>query len=571
MAISAYEYFYLTRIYPGIQVEGIPVGGLTLNEAEARLTASFAYPTEGVLGVYYGNRSWSTTPAELGVQLDAAASAAAAFAIGRSGRLWDDLLVQAQIARQGLILPPMMFFDQGQMSHWLRGIALEIEQPPRDAWLEITDTGQVQCAPAQAGRMVDLAAAEAALATLIAARRSGMVELIVHEIRPTIIDANAAKAKLEIILSAPLNLQVPEEVRLSEGLWTVPLTTLVRWLHLHQVPTGDGQAVWAVDVDEAAVQSYVAYLATAIDRPPQDAKITFDPETRKVSALQPSQEGYRLDTEAATRLILNHLSSSERNLILPVAVLTPTIDSNNLDALGIRELVSQGTTSFAGSSLGRVRNIKIAASKFNGIVIPPGGVFSFNEHLGEVTAEQGYEESLIIWGDRTVADVGGGVCQVSTTAFRAAFWGGFPILERWPHAYRVRWYEPPLGLDATVYAPLLDFRFENDTGAFLYITTAVDEVAGTLTFYFWGTKPNRTVEMEGPIVENEVPHGPPVYEETNELPAGTQKQVEWARNGVDVTVRRLIKQDGVIVRTDVFFSRYKPWAARYLVGTGGQP
>ena len=141
--------------------------------------------------------------------------------------------------------------------------------------------------------------------------------------------------------------------------------------------------------------------------------------------------------------------------------------------LGITELVSQGVTYFLGSAATRVKNIATSAGKFHGVIVGPGETFSFDEFLGDVSLDQGYAEALIIFNGRTIKGVGGGVCQVSTTAFRAAYQAGFPIVERWPHAYRVSWYERGFGpgLDATVFAPEVDFKFKNDTPYHLLIET----------------------------------------------------------------------------------------------------
>jgi vancomycin resistance protein YoaR len=238
--------------------------------------------------------------------------------------------------------------------------------------------------------------------------------------------------------------------------------------------------------------------------------------------------------------------------------------------MGFTDIVAEATTYFKGSSEARIKNIRRATEKFHGIVVPPGDTFSFNEYLGEVTAEAGFEDSLIIAGDRTAVGIGGGVCQVSTTAFRAAFFGGFEIVERWAHGYRVTWYETGIGpgLDATIYTPNVDFRFRNDTDHYLLIQTKVDEEADTLTFTFYGTPTGRQVTMEGPFEENVVPHGPAIYQEDPTLPKGTTEQVDWAKDGTDVTVRRTVTQGDVVIHQDTFFSRYKPWSARYLVGTG---
>jgi vancomycin resistance protein YoaR len=256
-----------------------------------------------------------------------------------------------------------------------------------------------------------------------------------------------------------------------------------------------------------------------------------------------------------------------RELPLTVAVHKPTIDMNDAAKFGIKELVSQGVSNFKGSAPGRVQNVRTAAAQFDGIVIPPGEVFSFDDNLGQVVEANGYDDAYVIFEDRTVLGPGGGVCQVSTTAFRAAFWGGFPIVERWAHAYRVGFYEPPVGLDATVFAPSVDFKFKNDSDAYLLIETIMDVKKNTLTFNFYGTKPNHTVEMEDPIEENVKKHGPAIYTDDPTLPKGVTKQIDFAHDGEDVTIWRVIKVNGEVVKREKFFSRYEPWVARYLVGT----
>jgi len=259
-------------------------------------------------------------------------------------------------------------------------------------------------------------------------------------------------------------------------------------------------------------------------------------------------------------------AGGERTIPLPLIPVRPTIASEDAPNLGIVELIAEGETSFAGSSASRIQNIKVGAAQFDGLLIAPGETFSFNYYLGDVTAEKGYEESIIIWGNTTRTDVGGGLCQVSSTAFRAAFWAGVPIVERWPHAFRVSYYEPPIGLDATIYSPSVDLKWVNDTGHHILIHTYVDEPNKTLTFRYYGTKSNRSVEMDGPYEANPEPHDPAVYRDDPTLPKGQTKQIEWAKDGLDVTIYRIINENGQS-RQDTFFSRYRPWQAVYLVGT----
>jgi vancomycin resistance protein YoaR len=186
--------------------------------------------------------------------------------------------------------------------------------------------------------------------------------------------------------------------------------------------------------------------------------------------------------------------------------------------------------------------------------------------VGDVSAEAGYKDSLIIWGDRTAVGIGGGLCQVSTTVFRAAYYGGFPLEERWNHGYVVGWYGQP-GLDATVYTPNIDFKFRNTTDHYLIIKPELDEAKGTLTFKFYGMKPDWQVEVTGPIVEKETPPPAPVYQEDASLAPGETKQVEFAHSGVDVQWRRVIKDSqGNVLGDEVLKSSYTPWPAYFLVG-----
>jgi vancomycin resistance protein YoaR len=250
----------------------------------------------------------------------------------------------------------------------------------------------------------------------------------------------------------------------------------------------------------------------------------------------------------------------------------PMVHSGAVAAdLSISELVSESTTWFYGSASERKHNIARAASNFYGIVVAPGEEFSFNDYLGDISAEQGYETGLIIYGGRTIEGVGGGVCQVSTTAFQAAFWGGFPIVERWEHGYQVGYYddgEGP-GMDATVYSPLVDLRFINDTPHYLLIENYYNEASSSLTFKFYSTSMGRTVVKEGPFIDNVTPIKPDMWELNEELEQGEIEQVDWAVEGADVAIERIVYNlYGDLLRQDTFISHYIPWQNIYQYGPG---
>ena len=183
------------------------------------------------------------------------------------------------------------------------------------------------------------------------------------------------------------------------------------------------------------------------------------------------------------------------------------------EQLGIRELVSSETSYFYGSSPERIQNIEAASARYHGVLVAPGETFSMGEYLGDVSLENGFAEALIIYGGRTIKGVGGGVCQVSTTLFRTVFFGGFPIVERYSHAYRVSYYEmiasggvdsSLAGMDATVYFPLVDFKFTNDSPYWILMETYVDVAARTLTWKFYSTSDGRTVTWDTTGVTNVV-------------------------------------------------------------------
>jgi vancomycin resistance protein YoaR len=569
LALVTYEYLYMDRIYPGVSIFGTNLGGLNLAEAETVLQQRFQDYQPVKLTLRYGERTWAISPQEVGVSLDAKATAISAYSVGREGstlkRLWD----QGQILWSGQAAPFTLLIDEGIGTLYLSRLAQEINQPVRDAALVVDDL-HVDAIPSQVGREVDIAATKQLIYQRIATLTGGTVDLVVHQTPPAIADVSQAELDVERILGGPLILRLPEEggEEGSEITYTFDQTVLTEMLTLRQLKRDDGRVILTAGLDQDMLMAHLQELAKQIDQPPRDGRFDFDPATGTLTPIVTSQDGRSLNITETVRLINTQAVTNQRQVLVHVTITKPQVATEDAESLGIKELVSEATTYFKGSSEGRMHNIQVAASRFHGLVIPPRGTFSFSEHLGEVSAATGYEESIIIWGNRSTVGIGGGVCQVSTTAFRAAFWGGYPIIERWAHGYRVGWYEPPVGMDATVYSPQIDFKFVNDTSHYLLIETETDLKAGTVTFRFYSTKTGRTVEMEGPFEANVLPHGPDVYQKDPTLPKGTTKQIDWAHDGVDVTVYRIIKEGDKVLWKDTFFSRYRPWQAVYLVGTG---
>ncbi|MCL4823857.1 MAG: VanW family protein, partial [Anaerolineales bacterium] len=331
-----------------------------------------------------------------------------------------------------------------------------------------------------------------------------------------------------------------------------------------------GQAQVQVGLESGALANLLAPLAAQVDRQAKDAKFYFDDNTRQLVLIENSAVGRATDVPDTVAAINDALMRGEHAAALVVKEEQPAVaDTATAESLGIRELVSAQTTYFRGSNAERMQNIQIAAERYHGIFVAPGATFSMGEILGDVSLDNGFTEAWIIYGGRTIKGVGGGVCQVSTTLFRAVFFAGLPVVERYSHAYRVSYYEqtasardPMLaGMDATVYFPLVDFKFVNDTPYWLLMETYFNPSAQSLTWKFYSTSDGRTVTYTASGPRNVTPAPPPLLEENPELKKNEIKQVDWAAEGADATIVRTVTKNGAVYFTDTFATHYEPWQA----------
>lgn len=297
-------------------------------------------------------------------------------------------------------------------------------------------------------------------------------------------------------------------------------------------------------------------------RPALEARWRYD-TALKDWVLQ-DQMGHSFDLTEAKKRYLEALQSGQTEFWLPVRHTLHPRGTPYFYNLGIRQLLAEATTSFAGSSYERRYNIQLGASRLNGVQIAPGEIFSFARAMGEVSERTGFKKAFVISGEQTVEGVGGGMCQVSTTLFRSAYFAGLPIVQRRPHSYQVRYYQPT-GLDAAVFLPSLDLKFKNDTPGHLLIQSSVS--SSQITFRIFGTK-DREVTWSNPVTLSRTPALPTRYIVSPELPAQRFVQVDWAAEGAAVQVYRTIRFSNGKVQKDTLTSTYRPWGAVYLVGEG---
>jgi vancomycin resistance protein YoaR len=579
LLLTAYQVRHENRIFTGVYLWGIDLSRMTREEAGQALRAAFPYAEEAsiVLVDPHTNQEWVRSPQQLGLYLDGDAALATAYAVGRSSNSpLGDLEEQFDTWYYGRVLAPVIIFDESRLDTAIAEIAAEINRPPLDAALHY-DGSNVDFLAGQVGRSLDVADLRVRLVTPLADMRPARIELLIHETSPRIEDTSAVAGAIQQIIGSPMTFYLQEPLA-GVDLDRVTLSSeeLTRWLRIQMVEDDDGRAHYEAFVDENAVRFWLSQFEDQLYRPPVNARFYFDDPTGQLVLVEPHVNGRALDVEATVAHFKEQVNSASRSLPFFLQDIVPVAHSDaTAEELGIVELISESTTWFFGSSVERKHNIARSANQFYGIVIAPGEVFSFNHYLGEISEEAGYQTGLIIWGGRTIEGVGGGVCQVSTTVFQAAFWSGLPIEERWAHGYRVRYYDDGegAGMDAAIFSPLIDLRFINDTPYHLLIENYFSERNQSLTFKFYSTSSGRTVIKEGPQVTNIIPSKPDVWEFDPDLPAGKIEQVDWAVEGSDVTVWRTVtNRDGLVLENKrPYFSRYIPWQNVFRYGPGVQP
>ena len=559
-----FEWTYQDKIYPGVQVMGVDLGGMTRDEAKAVLeNAAHTYSPPPV-ALRYGDQLWQLTPEDLGVTVSVNDSLNQAFARGRNGTFFEDISSQWETFWRGYRLEPVITVDPGKTEQTVRELTSSLNRAAQESEINLSEL-QVVVTASQPGQLVDVDDTAATVVQRMQNGMGGIVDVKVQEIAPAGAIPVASKKAIEQTLSQPILVTDPGgEFQFS--LDPATLARLVNW-----IPDDENVGTLKPEVDQDGLKEIMQGWAKQIYRPPLDARFDFDPKRQVLIELAPSATGYELDVDAAVPAVAAAIAAGEKQVDLPVHTIPPAVPSENPEKLGIKELIARGTTKFAGSSRARVKNIEVAASKFVGVVIAPDEVFSFNKYVGDVTAANGFEDSLIIAGDRTAVGVGGGVCQVSTTIFRASFFGGFPTVERWAHGYVVGYYGPP-GIDATVYTPKVDLKFKNTTGNYILIKPIVDKKKGILTFEFYGTDPGWKVDVGKPQYSNKQPPPPPLYIEDPTMPPGKVVQFDWAVAGLDAAVpRKVWDKDGNVLIDEVLKSKYKPWRAKFRFGPGYKP
>jgi vancomycin resistance protein YoaR len=570
------QVWYAGRIFPGVRVAGIDVGGISPQEASKRIATEITFPDQGKILIRDGQQIWVATPAQLGLFLDPQNSARSAYQVGRNGWIVERLRAQFYAWYIGHNLSPDMIYDQRITYAYLTSLAKEVDKPTIEASLDLKGT-EVVVHAGQVGRTVDVQKNLVLLSLQLQTLHDGVIDLLVNDSAPIILDPSKQAELARNMLSQPLTITLPAQEASQAGPWTIDPPTLATMLTFERVKE-TGSAQYQVRLDSEQLRKFLIGLAPSLSRGSQNARFTFNDDSHELEVIQPAVIGRELDVDNSMKTIQEKLYGGEHSIPLVINYTNPpVIDQTRGEDIGVRELIHSETSYFYGSSEARVQNIQAAAAKFHGLMVAPGETFSMASAIGDITLDNGFAEALIIVGGQTVKGVGGGVCQVSTTLFRAAFFAGFPIAERHAHAYRVYYYEKVsgnridtnlAGLDATVFVPIVDFKFVNDTPYWLLMETYVNPGSSSITWKFYSTSDNRRVEWDTTGATNIIPAPEPLYRENPDLPSGTIKQVDWEADGADVTVNRTVYRSDAVYLQDTIYTHYEPWQNVFEYGPG---
>ena len=562
--------FALGRAYDGqivqnVSVEGIAISGLTPEAARAALRERHAAMLQTPLTLRLGERSWTPTVEEIGLDIAIDGAVDQAFAVGRGPDVLANLVERGTLLNGRRDIPLQVELDETLLAGYLTRLSEELAIAPEDATLAVVD-GQVVTTPLRPGQAVVTDQIAAQVATGLLALQPQTVELEAQILAPALDERGIAEtqSQLTTLLAQPATVQIGDQQRI----WTT--AELGELVQIERTSDVAGDTLAATLATEP-IATWLAEVAPLLERAPVEPRLRWSEGAVRIS--EPGSDGARLDQATALAQITEGLWQGQGQIAIGLTAVPPAIRPETLASLGIVELVAEGRSDFSGSAPYRIQNIRAGAAQMNGVVLAPGEEFSFNRHVGAIDASNGFTEGYAIIQGRTQLEWGGGVCQVSTTVFRAAYWAGVPITERNQHSFRIRWYEvyEPIGMDAAIFTGPggYDFRFVNDTGSWLLMQTEVDLRRSRLTVRLYGTKPDREVIQTGPEITNERPAPmEPRYVADLELPPGSIKQTDTKRGGMDVRVGRIVRQNGQVLYRDSFLSRYQPWPDIFVRGTG---
>ncbi|OGY89019.1 MAG: hypothetical protein A2927_00640 [Candidatus Komeilibacteria bacterium RIFCSPLOWO2_01_FULL_45_10] len=565
LAALSYAHAYQYRFFPGVKINNEPLGNLSHAQAVEDWQNKVDDFIKTGLKYQFKNQEIAIATTLLAAEPDIAyelvsfnvpETADEAYLVGRKKGYRQNFLEQLSARFLGKNIPLKFNFKNEQFLLALKQNLDKFTVPKKEAWPQISQDLTVTIQAEATGTAFDY-------------------QKIIRESLRRIQNLSREPIALELVTSEPqikkdqipdfLINQLKDKVNqdsltltYQNQKWTVSNQDFKDWL----IFVKEGKNL-TLGLDASTTLAYLEKnIAPDIFKPTLEAR--FEIKNGRVTEFQSSQDGRDLDLEKSfEKIAAEFLKNNQTEIPLVVKETKAKITTASLNDLGINEIIGTGHSNFKGSPKNRRHNIAVGASALNGILIKPGETFSLLDALGEVDQAAGYLPELVIKGDKTIPEYGGGLCQIGTTVFRAALAAGLPIVERRNHSYRVVYYEPA-GKDATIYSPSPDFKFTNDTGRQILIQTRIE--GDDLYFDFWGTADGRLSEQTDSVVSNIKPAGETIYLETDELKPGEEKCIEKPHAGADAYFDYTVTYPDGAVKKQRFSSHYIPWPEKCLVG-----
>jgi vancomycin resistance protein YoaR len=567
--ILAYERNYAGKIAAGVSIAGVGVAGLTRDEATARLDESFASVGAGTVTLEGPTGPIALTYAQLGRRPDIDTMLDQAFAIGRTGDPLQRVVEEARTVVGRVDVAPLVAIDQDVLQASLAALAVRVETEPRAAVVTLGETDYLETA-AVWGRGVDQAAMVASISKALSspdAPSELSIPLAVVPVAPTVTDVDAMIAR-----SRADRMIAPVVLTHGKDQWTVAAKTVRTWISFGTWPDGS----YGPLVDTAKVEAAIKALSVKVDQKAVSASF-YTSKAGGVVGVKPAKVGRTLDvpgtvSEVQSLLIARAGAGKDPSagIVPALAVVQPQLTTDQATkAAPLMRAISSWTTYYqSGAHNGYGANISIPAMAINGTVLAPGQKFSFWKTVGEVSLAKGYKLGGAIIDGHSVEgkSIGGGICSCSTTIFNAALRAGLEMGARKNHYYYISRY--PKGLDATVFisdgGSVQDMTFRNDTPNPILIRAYAKP--GIVRFTLYSVPTGRKVSFVNPVSKNYSPSHTEVRYVTS-LPKGAREQVEYAADGFDYWVTRIVKdKSGKVIHKDLYYSHYARVVGLILIG-----
>ena len=548
--VIGYNLAFRKLIFPRVRIANIEVTGMN-KESALRLVKTY-FEANPSLVILVAEGTEMSRLEGIKIEQDPIWAVDQALSVGRNGNILTQMAEQVRTLFKGAKVKIPVRLDMGELSDIVEQISEKIEQKP--VWPRLTRADN-KIVVSEGVNGVEIKKDD-----LIREILTGLSLPGKHEITVPIstIDVSVNSDRLTM---AKLALE-----KWGQNNLTLRFGEFVRTLKQEEMLSLFGLA--GDVLEKNSLEILIEEIKPLIETEPKDAVFVF--ENDRVNEFRPEVIGARIDIPMFNQKLAEYLLAGEKkDFEVPVILTYPKIKTGDINNLGIKELIGSGKSTFLHSIPGRVFNVNLAASRVNGTLVPPGEEFSFVKSVGDITRTTGYQTAYIISQGRTVLGDGGGVCQVSTTTFRAALDAGLPITERKAHSYRVGYYEQdsPPGIDATVFYPTADLKFLNDTGNYILIQEEVDTKKMSMKVGIYGTSDGRESSISKPRISNQSSPPASMYVDDPTLPAGTTKQIDWSAFGAKVAFDYKVERNGESIYEKTFVSNYQPWQAVYLRGT----